>query len=195
MAKTDPTDPGNPASRWSFKEWMSGVQNFFGGGSRVVVIPTGGSGMTAGGAPPPEALLARQRMSDRAKGFNVMSRMEEAKQKNQVWDNELYPLINGRLQRMFHPENYARMRLTPSIWNNAMRRIVEDISILYEMPPRRYLKKDKKTEQTSGSAGESMVEDGGVEETETKPPVEEDNTETKDEAPAKGKAPVKGKVH
>jgi hypothetical protein len=147
MAKTDTEDMANirdPAG-FTFIGWL---RNTFLGGSQKII--KGGGGVI--GAPlPVEAKVAMQRLGDSQKGNPYFSRMEEAKARNAMWDNEIDRLLWPRLKAMFHPENYSRIVLTPSIWTNQLRRVIEDISILYENPAKRSLEDDKKVKQTVDS--------------------------------------------
>lgn len=141
MAHTDPSDNvGGVANQsWTFREWLSGVRSWFSGSQKFIVS---GGGMSMGsGVPPTLAIVAKARLGDRM-GSGIRSRMEEAKQKNMMWENDLEPLVWQRLKLMFHPDNFDRMRLMASVSSNQMRRIVEDISILYENPAQRYIEEE-----------------------------------------------------
>lgn len=159
---------------------LNAVTSVFSGGRNKVVISAGGKSASP---PPVEALLARRRSSDTTTG--VLSRMEEAKNKNMVWRQELHPLIEQRLRSMFHPDNFARMRLTQSEWTNIMRRIVEDISILYESPASRYLEEEKQKQTDGAGLDEGKTDAGDMEEGPTEEEsAAEDAPETKtDEQP------------
>lgn len=144
MANTDPQDKRD---RWTFVRWMDGIKNFFGMGSGTIIIPAGAQ---PGGVAPQAALIARAReTADRKQGEGVLCRKDEAAEKNQVWDNDIAPLVWQRLRNIFHPENFKRMKLQPSLWTNQMRRIVNDISILYETPATRRLVKQAAKGPTS----------------------------------------------
>lgn len=132
---------------WTFKQFLNAVTGVFTGGGNKLIQPVGKRGKSD--PPPVEALLARRRITDTTPG--ILSRMEEAKNKNMIWRQEIAPLLDQRLKEMFHPENYARIRLSPSRWTNVMRRIVEDISILYESDAHRYLEEEEQ-KQTQGAA-------------------------------------------
>lgn len=179
MARTDRNDkrPG-----WTLVGALNAIRNTFFGGGPQLFIPAGGHDgvQYAGKVLPATALLAKRRVKE-VEGYNgIQSRMEEAKVKQQVWNNELEPLILDKLAQMFHPENYIRMRLQPNASQNLMRRIVEDISCLYENKADRYLDEDREaaekqgqTEQTSADAAKNK-----------KPMPEQD-----DENPAEDAAP------
>lgn len=141
MARTDLELPSGPTKQWQFKEWLNGVRTWFGGGQRFL-LPGGGLGTDAKGPTPMLAIVARARLNDKT-GTGYRSRMEEAKQKNMMWENDLEPIIWARLKTMFHPTNFERMRLMCSVSSNPMRRIVEDISILYESPATRFIESEK----------------------------------------------------
>lgn len=165
MASTDPSDRGL-GTGFRFKEWLNGVMGYFsGGGGQRIVVPANGTKASIGGAPPAEALLARKRAQSRITG-GMRSRKEEARQKNCIYENEIEPVIRDKLKTMFHPENYARMKLSPSSWTNTMRRIVDDISILYEKPAQRYLVTEDDDTLVSGADAEAgITETTGVETT------------------------------
>lgn len=150
MAVTDPNNT-NRIPVWSFKEWLGNVTGGFFGPNKTIV-PAGGTQGISGDLPP-EAKVARQRYADKYKG-SAKSRMEEAKEKQQVWENNLEKLVLDRLAHQFHPENYARMKLQPSLWTNQLRRIIEDVSMLYTVPARRSLDTEEdeaeKKQQTQG---------------------------------------------
>lgn len=159
MASEDPSD--RPLSRYSFVEWLQGIiQSFRGGASRQYLISDSGPAPGKGDAPPILAMAARQRFKDTLNKSVYFSRMEEAKAKAAMWNNDLYPLVLSRLKKMFHEENFLRMRLTPHTSSNLMRRIVEDISILYEGPARRQLEQDDEQVQTDASGQEGTKADG-----------------------------------
>lgn len=147
MASTDSND--QPLSRYRFVEWLNQmVQAFRGGSTRQYLLDQG----PGNGDPPPlVAMAARARLHDTKFTPPYYSRMQEAKAKNQVWNNDLRPLVEDRLRSMFHEENYKRMKLMPHVASNPMRRVVEDISILYESPARRKMAEDEAQEQTDAS--------------------------------------------
>src|SRR4051812_6022601 len=92
MAQTDPSDagPNVVGQSWTFREWLNGVRSWFSGGQKFLV--SGGAGNFGGKVPPALAVIARARLGDRI-GTGIRSRMEEAKQKNMMWENDLEPLI------------------------------------------------------------------------------------------------------
>jgi hypothetical protein len=152
VASTDPNDVRR--SGWSFKQLLDGIINQFrGNAAKQFLVSSGKMPSATGKAPPVLALAAKSRMRDQRPG-PYFSRMEEAKRKNQVWNNELFPLVLEKLREQFHEENFKRMRLSPHTSTNVMRRVIEDISILYEQPARRSLEDDKKLEQTDASTKE-----------------------------------------
>lgn len=187
MASTDPND--SPRSGWSFKEWMNTiVQSFRGGSTKQFLLAGGGVADGAGDPPPILALAARNKARNPSPNGLYPSRMEEAKAKEMMWDNNLYPLVVDRLRKMFHDENYRRMRLTPHVASNILRRIVEDISILYESPARRALSEDKEQKQTDAKAEDAIneaVDEQDVEDGEADVPDEgSDGVDAKGDQPA-----------
>lgn len=135
MAQTDPNDSTPVGQRWTFLEKL---QRWFSGVPGGLIKNSGGTQAVSGvdKAIPKEARAARIQMT-----AQFVTRMEEAKNKNKVWENDLEELLQARLKSMFHPDNYNRMKLDKSTWTNPMRRVVCDISRLYENPARRYIAK------------------------------------------------------
>ncbi len=144
-----PTNPDGKRDGFHFRQWFADVTGgWFGAGKYVV--PAGTNADPKKLAIPPSLLLAKRMVSDKYKGPLYRSRMEEAKRKNMVWQSDLRPLVEEALRSMFHPQNYARMKLFPSLWTNQMRRLVNDLSILYESPAIRYIEEEEQ-KQTQGS--------------------------------------------
>lgn len=156
MASTDPND--RPRNGWSFVSWLNGLREAFRGNVSRQYIVSSQQPVLQGAAVPPAALAAKTRYRDSGKSGPYFSRMEEAKVKDQVWANDLRPLVEEKLRSMFHEENYKRMKLFPHVSTNLMRRVVEDISILYESPASRKLKEDKKQKQTDASKPDAIKE-------------------------------------
>lgn len=174
MASTDPDD--RPLSGYSFVQWLNGiVQSFRGQSSKQFLLSAGGDGPGMGDAPPVLALAAKTRFQDSKKWSPYYSRMEEAKIKNQIWENDIQPVLEARLRKMFHDENWRRMKMFPHVSSNVLRRIVEDISILYETPANRRIELETSQKQTDGGKAETEdvfdTEDGGTTTPEPKPPT------------------------
>lgn len=160
MAQTDPADNQGPIQgRFSFKGWLNGITSFFNGGSQRTIVS--GKSSLVGGTIPVLAQVAKNQQDRADRSYNggllFLSRQERAKRKNQVWENDLSPLVWEKLQRQFHPQNFNRMKLDPHLATNVMRRIVEDISIAYESPAKRRLIVEKKTEQTQSAVVDSAA--------------------------------------
>lgn len=162
MANTDAQDSEGVSNRYRFVQWLS---EFFRGDSSSLL--KSGSVPGVGGELPPVAMLARKRMMPGQAAGPYSSRLEEAKQRNEIWANSLRAQVNSALRAQFHPENYARMRLMPSLWTNVMRRVIEDISLLYENPAKRTIKEDKSDPVIESK----LLPDGSIKQAAPQPPV------------------------
>lgn len=145
--------------------------------------------ITAQGAVPQHTVVrdlvaARVRITDPL----VKGRAESHKLRLEIWDNELRLQVLRQLELAFHPDNYRRMYWVVHCSTNLMRRVIDDVSVLYENPATRSLK-EKRQDQTDGDdslkknaekAGAPAAEDEEPEVDEKEPPTdEEDETEGK----------------
>lgn len=96
--------------------------------------------------------LARLRQADPL----VKSRSGSTTDKLGVYDNQIAQLVEARLRVAFHPENFARMFWVMHTSSNVMRRIINDVSVMYENPAARRLKEETPT-QTETTGAESLA--------------------------------------
>lgn len=159
----------------SWIQKVPGLGRFFGGGD--------GESPTAAAPGPQTAPEARQAQSwqqrentTNSQNREAKSRMQISGEKMRVWENRFYSLIVERLKAQFHPENYARMKLSVHTSTNLLTSVAREVSVLYEEPARRRLL-PKKTSQTEGAkvdnAGQGdALEDAIDEAVETQPRVD-----------------------
>ncbi len=116
-------------------------------------------------------IQVRARVSDPV----IKSRQESTATKLQVWDQNLRPLVETKLRSAFHPENYARMFWVMHTSTNVLRRVINDVSVLYENPAKRSLKTPEV---------ELVEEQPTTEEPTTEPPTDPATPAPPPEAPA-----------
>ncbi len=100
---------------------------------------------------------------------NVRTRVDATREKLKVWDNDYEEALRNKLRRAFHPENFHRMQFVLHMNTNVLRRIVEDISILYENPAKRKLVDDLQGQTEAGEDPTSLEKDVTQPEAKDKP--------------------------
>lgn len=129
--------------RWKFKDWLKNLTAAWSGAGPKTIVPAGSPDRYAfGGQNKPVTLAAMKKVAKNRVTGDMVSRQEEARRKNSIYRHDIEPIVRDKLKQMFHPDNYERMRIAPSTWTNTMRRIVDDISILYQKPATRYLQEE-----------------------------------------------------
>lgn len=137
-------DPELASSPTGFRKLFLRLSSLFTGGSTTgssIILPA-----SAGGP----AVVVKQRDIINRRGHDpeVVTRRNAVKAKLEVMRNHIAPQLDVKLRMAFHPENYARMFWVMHTSSNVMRRIVGDISTLYENPAVRRL--ELATTQTEG---------------------------------------------
>lgn len=132
------------------------IKSAFGGGDQASMAPAAVNPPGVGGLPTSAIKLAKY-MSGQT---HATARSKLCEDKMKLWENDFRELVLGRLQKMFHPENFARMRLMPHLSSNLLQRIVNDTSILYSGKAKRTLVPGEVDSETVGSSQPDYTEDG-----------------------------------
>lgn len=135
-----------------FRRFWDALRGVFVSGGQSSVLQVGANE----GPSSPQAKgvgLARLRQADPL----VKSRSGSTTDKLGVYDNQIAPLVEARLRVAFHPENFARMFWVMHTSTNVMRRIINDVSVMYENPASRRLKEDTPTQTETTGAAESLA--------------------------------------
>lgn len=122
--------------------WLANIfRRPLGGGEIPTPAPADGSGTKT--RLPPAVWTARAQSGDPV----IVDRITSTKNHLRVFNNDIKELLSDRLRAGFHPENYARLKLTLHSSTNPLLRIVEDMSVLYSSPAKRYLEEEQKKEK------------------------------------------------
>lgn len=132
MANNDVDNPG-PSG---FRRVVESLRNAFMGTNTGPLIS---AGTNAEGGGPGLPVVEMLRLKGRSHDPVIKSRQESTKEKLAVWDNEIRQYVDRSIQNAFHPENYARMRWVMHTSSNVLRRVVSDVSVLYQRPAKRKL--------------------------------------------------------
>lgn len=178
MAQTDPHDieeSKRSGRKWSFAGVLQGIKTAFGvGGKHIITASPNASKPPPAGAKPPEVVMAQKSIAQQ--GEKYWSRMEKSEAKLKMWHNDFLDELDLKLRTNFHPENWRRMTLMKHSSTNLLQRIVGDISITYEQPPRRFFKEDEAEMQEAQEAEPKSNLGELEEEEETAPPEIDEKT-------------------
>lgn len=143
MAKTDKNDLGPSTNRFSFAGALNGIKAAFGmGGKHVISVPASGKASgTLIDTQVTELVLARKAQAQQ--GVEYWTRMRKSEAKLKMWKQDFKDELELKLRENFHPENYIRMTMMKHMSTNILQRIVQDLSLTYENPPRRFFKEDQ----------------------------------------------------
>lgn len=153
MANTDPNEIEEglrSGRRWTFQGFLNGVKASFGiGGQHIITAGSNGPSQVpgAGASGQRELMIAKSSFNDK-----VYTRMAYSEAKLKMWRNDFAESLEHKLRENFHPENYKRMRMMKHLSTNLLQRVVTDLSITYENPPRRFFKEDEQNDDQEDKA-------------------------------------------
>lgn len=133
----------DPQGTFGPKWWRAiytSIQSVFQGGAppgKSILIPTGANAPSLAAQPP--TLLSIYRAKMQQADAVEKDRVEQTKRNRMVYEHQIRDFLEEKLRNGFHPENYARLFMTLHIGSNPMRRIVNEVSIMYENPAKRKL--------------------------------------------------------
>lgn len=172
MAQTDPHDieeTKRSGRKWSFAGVLQGIKTAFGvGGKHIITVSGNSSKPPPAGAKPSEVVMAQKSIAQQ--GEKYWGRMEKSEAKLKMWRNDFLDELDLKLRTNFHPENWRRMTLMKHSSTNLLQRIVGDISITYEKPPRRFFKEDE-AEMQEAQAKKPASSLGELEKEEAEPVI------------------------
>lgn len=175
MADSEYVDPTSVGPN-GFRRMASAIQRFFtgGGGGTFIVSGSGGTAVSDTAASKVEGLSIAKTVQAEP---TLKTRQQCVKDKLAVYDNDFRAILTQRLRLSFHPENFNRIKFVLHSSTNVLRRITDDISILYENPAQRSLKEDAKASQTSdGSPDQGNVNQDPAVAPPAAPPLAQDAT-------------------